>query len=54
MRILLLIGLIISTITVNGQNHLLGIKGGTNMTEVTASNFASDRNFRTGMALYLT
>ncbi len=54
MRNILLIFLTIISITVNGQNHFLGVKGGANWTEVTASNFPKDRNYRTGLAIGLT
>lgn len=46
--------LTITTITLWGQNHLLGVKGGVSWTNVTASNFAKDRNFRTGFAIGFT
>jgi hypothetical protein len=54
MRNIILFFLTITTITVRGQNHLLGVKGGANWTEVTATNFSNDRNFGTGLAIGLT
>jgi len=56
MRNIFLFFLALTTITVNGQNHLFGVKGGAgaNWTEVTATNFLKDRNYRTGMAIGLT
>lgn len=54
MRNIALLFLTVSTITVSGQNHLLGVKGGTNWTEVTATNFLEHRNIRTGIAIGLT
>jgi len=40
-----------ATLTVNGQNHLIGVTGSVNWTNVTANNnFASDINYRTGFA----
>jgi len=54
MRKILLLFLTAITITVNGQNHLLGVKGGANWTNVTASNFLNDKDFRTGLAIGLT
>jgi len=41
----------LATLTVNGQNHLIGVTGSVNWTNVTANNnFASDLNYRTGFA----
>ncbi len=54
MRKILLLVLTATTITVSGQNHLLGVKGGANWTNVTASNFLNDKDFRTGLASGLT
>lgn len=54
MRNIFLLFLILATKTVSGQNHLLGIKGGAGWTNVTASNFMNDRNYRTGLAIGLT
>ena len=35
-------------LTVNGQNHLIGVKGGVNLTNVTATNSLHNINYRTG------
>ena len=40
-----------TTLTVNGQSHLIGVKGGVNWTNVTANNTFSDENYRTGFAV---
>jgi hypothetical protein len=50
----LLFILTLTTLTVTGQNHFLGVKGGANLSEVYASNFINDRNYATGIALGLT
>jgi hypothetical protein len=54
MRNLLLIILTISTLKVAGQNHLIGVKGGANSTNITSSNFLSKSDSRTGLTAGLT
>lgn len=48
MRIYLFNEVWISTIPVFGQNHLIGLKGGINWTNVNSSNFISNNDNRTG------
>jgi len=54
MRNLLFIILTISTLKVAGQNHLIGVKGGANSTNITSSNFLSQSDSRTGLTAGLT
>ena len=54
MKNIFLLFLTLTTISVYGQNHFLGVKGGANWTEVTANNFPKDRNYRTGLAIGIT
>ncbi len=48
MRKLIIVLILISTIPVFGQNHLIGLKGGINWTNVNSSNFISNNDNRTG------
>lgn len=50
MKQLILLILVCNTLVVAGQHHLLGVKGGINRTNVTASNFLSPNNARTGIS----
>ena len=54
MKNILLIILIIATLKVAGQNHLIGVKGGVNSTNITSSNFISQSDSRTGLTAGLT
>lgn len=58
MKKIILLFLTIATITVNGQNHLLGIKCGTSRTQVKDNNFTESislkRGFRKGLSFGLT
>jgi hypothetical protein len=54
MKNIFLFILTISTLKVVGQNHLFGVKGGANSTNITSSNFVSQTNSRTGLAAGLT
>jgi hypothetical protein len=54
MKNLLLIILTISTLKVVGQNHLIGVKGGVNSTNITSSNYLSQSDSRTGLTAGLT
>ena len=55
MKTIFLLLLTFVTFTVNGQNHLLGVKGGVNWTKVTSSdNFDNNTNYRTGFAVGLS
>ena len=46
--------LIMMTLKVVGQNHLLGIKGGVNQTNIDANNFVDKTGDRTGITVGLT
>lgn len=54
MKIIVLIILTFLTIKVAGQNHLIGLKGGANSTNITSSNFSSQNDSRTGLTAGLT
>ncbi len=54
MKNILLIILTISTLKVAGQNHLIGVKGGANSTNITSSIFLSQSESRTGLTAGLT
>jgi len=54
MKNILLIILTIATLKVAGQNHLIGVKGGVNSTNITSSNFISQSDSRTGLTAGLT
>ena len=54
MRIPLLFILTISTLQVAGQNHLIGVKGGLNSTNITSSNFIRKTDTKTGLTAGLT
>lgn len=54
MKNIFLFILSISTLKVAGQNHLIGVKGGVNSTNITSSNFLSQNNSRTGLTAGLT
>ena len=54
MKKIFLLFLILTAITVNGQNHFLGVKSGVNYTNITAKDFIDDRNFRTGLNIGIT
>jgi len=57
MRTISLLFLTITTITVSGQNHLLGVKGGVNWANIAAdksSNIRSDYSYKAGLAIGLT
>ena len=54
MKYIFLLLLTFVTVTANGQNHFIGVKGGVNWTNVTAKNFVSDINYRTGFAVGLS
>jgi hypothetical protein len=54
MKNIFLFILTISTLKVAGQNHLIGLKGGVNSTNITSSNFLSQNNSRTGLTAGLT
>ena len=42
------------TLTVNGQNHFIGIKGGVSLTNFKTTGFLNDENYRTCLATGLT
>lgn len=46
MRKIITILILISTIPVFGQNHLLGLKSGINWTNVNSSNLISNNDYR--------
>ena len=48
MRKILTALILISTVPVFGQNHLVGLKGGINWTNVNSSNFISNNDYRAG------
>ena len=48
MRKLIIALILISTISVFGQNHIVGLKGGINLTNVNSSNFLISNENRTG------
>jgi len=48
MRSLIITILLVLSISVFGQNHFIGLKGGVNWTNVNSSNFLNDNNNRTG------
>jgi len=52
-RILVLL-LTFTTITVNGQNHFIGVESGVNFTNVAAKSFVDGRDFRTSLPLGIT
>lgn len=54
MKNIFLFILTISALKVAGQNHLIGVKGGVNSTNITSSNFLSQNNSRTGLTAGLT
>jgi hypothetical protein len=54
MKNILLIILTISTLKVAGQNHLIGVKGCANWTNITSSNFLSQTDSRIGLTAGLT
>ena len=54
MKRLFLIILTLTTLKVAGQNHLIGVRGGVNATNVTSSNFISQRDSRIGLTAGLT
>ena len=54
MKNIFLFILTISTLKVAGQNHLIGVKGGVNSTNITSSNFLSQNDSRTGLTAGLT
>jgi hypothetical protein len=54
MKNIFLFILTISTLKVAGQNHLIGVKGGANSTNITSSNFLSQSDSRTGLTAGLT
>jgi len=54
MKQIFLIILTITTFKVAGQNHLFGVKGGVNWTNITTSNFVNQHDFRTGISAGLT
>jgi hypothetical protein len=54
MKNILLIILTIVTLKVAGQNHLIGVKGGVNSTNITSSNFIRQSDSRTGLTAGLT
>ena len=54
MKQIFLIILTITTLKVAGQNHLVGVKGGVNWTNITTSNFVNQHDFRTGISAGLT
>ena len=54
MKNIFLLILTISTLKVAGQNHLIGVKGGVNSTNITSSNFISQTDYRTGLTAGLT
>jgi len=54
MKKIYLIILTITTLKVAGQNHLVGVKGGANRTNISSSNFISQNNYRTGLSTGLT
>ena len=50
MRILIVVVLVLVTIEVAGQNHLVGITGSVNWTNITSSNFLSQTDPRRGVS----
>lgn len=50
MKNIFLIILTVTTLKVAGQNHLVGIKGGGNWTNITSSNFVTQLDYRTGLS----
>jgi len=54
MKHIFLIILTITTLKVAGQNHLIGVKGGANWTNITSSNFLNQNEYRTGLSAGLT
>ncbi|HCS19479.1 MAG TPA: hypothetical protein DIW47_02765 [Bacteroidetes bacterium] len=55
MKYTLLLFLTIATITVNGQNHFVGIQSGVNYTRVINDHFPKNKvNFRTGLVIGIT
>lgn len=54
MKFILISILTISILKVAGQNHLIGVKGGFNSTNITSSNFLSQSLSRTGLTAGLT
>lgn len=54
MKKIFLLILTISTLKVAGQNHLIGLKGGVNSTNITSSNFLSQIDSRTSLTAGLT
>jgi hypothetical protein len=50
MKIFITIVLSIVSISVFGQNHLFGLKGGLNLTNISSSNFMNDTDSRTGFS----
>lgn len=50
MKIFITIILSIVSLNVLGQNHLFGLKGGLNLTNISSSNFMNDTDSRTGFS----
>ena len=50
MKKAIIIMLTLTTLNVVGQNHLIGIKGSTNWTNIASSDIFSDADYRTGLA----
>jgi len=53
-RKIFLLLLTFTTITVNGQNHFIGVESGVNRTNVAAKNIFDNENFRTGLNIGIT
>ena len=54
MKKIFLIVLTITTLKVAGQNHIVGVKGGVNWTNISQNNFVSQHDNRTGLFAGLT
>lgn len=54
MKNILLLILTLLTIKVTGQNHLIGVKGGVNWTNIKSNNFLSQINYRTTLTPGIT
>lgn len=53
-RVIIIIIITIISVSVNGQNHFLGIKGGVNWANISESDFIDNTDYRTGLAVGVT
>jgi hypothetical protein len=54
MKNILILLLTLITTSIHAQNHLIGVKGGVNRTDVSATSFFNDRDVRLGLEFGLT